>query len=179
MTVKICRYCHIVCFHHPLKILKAPSFERCGVYLLHVGVQSHRVVETWLNHIFWEPEKSSQLWTVSFSTLDFAVFACWHAKRPKSHRWMDVVTASFATSNDIRARSNRGRLRLVNLYRYFLALALLLVPFGRKRAICDHHRQLGFADLFQSFTVKVAHKRKDTSHWCCSRVITLKYQMSC
>lgn len=76
-------------------------------------------------------------------------------------------------------QSNRGRLRLVNLYRYFLALALLLVPFGRKRAICDHHRQLGFADLFQSFTAKVAHKRKDTSHWCCSRVITLKYQMSC
>ena len=52
MTVKIFRDCHIVCFHHPLKILKAPSFERCGVYLLHVGVQSHRVVETWLNQIF-------------------------------------------------------------------------------------------------------------------------------
>lgn len=39
-------------------------------------------------------------------------------------------------------------LLLVNLYRYFLALALLLVPFGRKRAICDHHRP-GLWNIFR------------------------------
>lgn len=39
-------------------------------------------------------------------------------------------------------------LLLVNLYRYFLALALLLVPFGRKRAICDHHKP-GLWNIFR------------------------------
>ena len=31
----------------------------------------------------------------------------------------------------------------MNLYRFFIPLVLLLLPFGRKRAICDHHRPLG------------------------------------
>ena len=49
---------------------------------------------------------------------------------------------------------------LLSLYRYFVPLALLLLPFGRKRSICDHHRP-GLWNLFRRMVAMPSMCRGD------------------
>lgn len=101
-------------------------FYRSGIYLLHVGVQSHWVSETCLQKVNTPHLK-------------------WSYKHDRE--WFLLQNLSIVELRDF-GRGCMASLRLLSLYRYFVPLALLLLPFGRKRSICDHHRWLGFCGVW-------------------------------